>query len=173
MVEVRTRQGMDLMATASWIASEINRRRPDRVRVDSIGLGAGLVDRLREIGHSVEAVNVSERADAPDLFVNRRAEIAWKFREALERGDVSLPDDDALIAELSAFQYDYDSKGRIKLELKDQTRRVLGRSPDKADACLLGFAAASRGPGRYGLFGSLVIDFEKIEVVERIEWDSL
>ena len=154
LLEILTRQGMDLMETASWIASEINRRRPDRVRIDGIGLGAGLVDRLRQIGHAVEDVNVSERADDADLYVNRRAEIAWEFRGALERGAVSLPSDDALIAELSAFQYDYDSKGRIRLEKKDRTRRELGRSPDKADAALLGFDAQTNGP--VGLLTSAV-----------------
>ena len=145
LLEILTRQGMDLMETASWIASEINRRRPDRVRIDGIGLGAGLVDRLRQMDHTVEDVNVSERAHDADLYVNQRAEIAWKFREALERGAVSLPNDDALIAELSAFQYDYDSKARIKLERKDKTRRELG-APTKQTPPYSGSTLRINGP---------------------------
>ncbi len=135
-------------------------RRPDRVRIDGIGLGAGLVDRLRQIGHTVEDVNVSERASDADLYVNRRAEIGWEFRGALERGAVSLPSDDALIAELSAFQYDYDSKGRIRLERKDKTRQELGRSPDKADAALLGFDAANKRTSGLAYIGGLIVNID-------------
>lgn len=173
LLQILTRQGMDLMETAAWIASEINHRSPDRIRVDGIGLGAGLVDRLRQLGHSVEDVNVAERAEAPELYMNQRSEIGWRFRQALERGEVSLPNDDGLIAELSAFRYDYDTKGRIRLVKKDQTRREIGRSPDKADACLLGYSVASLGLDRFVPFGNLILDLDRLEVVDRIEWGDL
>ena len=53
--------------------------------------------------------------------MNLRAELAWKFREAIERGEIALPDDDTLLAELSALRYDYDAVGHIRLEQKDDT----------------------------------------------------
>ena len=173
LLEVQTRQGMDLMLTASWIASEINRHGPTRVLVDGIGLGAGLVDRLRQLGHRVEDVNVAKPAESPDIFLNRRSEVGWLFRQALEQGSISLPNDDTLVAELSAFRYDYDPKGRIRLVKKDRTRKLLGHSPDRADACLLGYGAVSAGPGRFTHFGSAIIDLERLEIVGRIDWGSL
>lgn len=173
LAEVLTRQGMDLMETASWVASHINRRSPDRVRVDGIGLGAGLVDRLRQLGHSVDDVNVAEPAEDPKLYVNRRAEIAWQFRAALERGEVSLPSDDALIAELSAVRYDYDPKGRIRLVNKNLTRRELGRSPDKADACLLGYSGASTSGRMLVGIGNRIIDLDDFIVYDYDEFGGM
>ena len=109
--------------------------------VDEIGLGAGVVDRLRQLGcRGLTPVNVSRAPHRKDLFQNLRAELAWQFREALERGEVALPDDDGLLAELSALRYDYDTYGRIRLEQKDEMRRRIGRSPDRADAAILGLS---------------------------------
>ena len=59
LVEVTTRRSLDTMAVASWIASEINRRTPDKVRIDEIGIGSGVVDRLKQMGHYVDSVNVA------------------------------------------------------------------------------------------------------------------
>lgn len=139
LLRVETREGHDTMAVASWIAAEINRRGPDAVTVDEIGIGAGVLDRLRQLGHDVQAVNVASRPDRPDLFLNRRAELFWQLREALERGKVSLPDDRGLIAELSAFRFEYTSRGQVRLEEKAATAKRVGRSPDLADAVALGF----------------------------------
>ncbi len=77
----------------------------------------------------------------PDLFINVRAEIFWLLKEALERGEVSLPDDERLIAELSAIRYQYSANGKIQLEAKAETKKRVGRSPDLADAAVLGFVA--------------------------------
>ncbi len=52
----------------------------------------------------------------------------------MERGEVSLPDDDDLRADLSALRYVFTQDGRIQLESKDDVRKRLGRSPDRGDA---------------------------------------
>ena len=70
-------------------------------------------------------------------FKNKRAELYWSLREALEQGKCSLPADDELIADLSAVRYEFAQDGKIKLESKDDTRKRLGRSPDRADALVL------------------------------------
>ena len=131
----------DVMAVASWTHSLANVHGAERVSVDEIGLGAGVVDRLRQLGcRGLTAVNVARAADRKDLFQNLRAELAWQFREELERSEIALPHDDSLLAELSALRYDYDSNGRIRLEQKDEMRQRIGRSPDRADAAILGLA---------------------------------
>lgn len=143
LMTLETRQGRNTVEVASWIASEINRREPASVSVDEIGIGAGVVDRLEQLGHRsvVNGVNVGASAERSDLYANIRAEVFWQLREALERGEVSLPDHDDLLAELSAFRFDYSSRGKIVLESKSETKRRVGRSPDLADAVALGFQA--------------------------------
>ena len=107
----------------------------------------GQVDRLRsrlpprQLGcRGLTPVNVARAPQRKDLFQNLRAELAWQFREALERSEIGLPEDDRLVAELSALRYDYDTYGRIRLEQKDEMRRRIGRSPDRADAAILGLS---------------------------------
>ena len=128
------------MESAAWVVAEMNRHKPDVVRVDEIGLGAGTLDRLHQLGKTnVEGVNVGAAPLRPDLMLNLRVDLFWSFREALQRGKISLPEDDRLIAELSAIRYAYTDRGKIKLEPKELTKRRIGRSPDLADACVLGF----------------------------------
>jgi len=147
LVGVITRQGMDVMQVASWVASEINERKPKTVRIDEIGIGAGVVDRLRQLGHrNIEAVSVSRSASKPELHANLRAEIFWKLREALEKGEVSLPKDEKLLAELSAIRYDFTPSGQIRLEKKNETKKRVGHSPDLADAAVLGFPGGMGEP---------------------------
>jgi hypothetical protein len=142
--DVQTRRGLDTMEVAAWIASEINRREPARVMVDEIGIGSGVVDRLKQLGHHcVEGVNVGSAATRPDLYANRRAEVFWRFREALEKGEVALPNDERLLAELSAMRFEYSASGKIKIEEKAETRKRVGRSPDRCDAAVLGFSGTA------------------------------
>ena len=80
------------------------------------------------------------------MFINRRAEAWWRFREALNPDQpggslVALPDDPELRAELSAVQYIPDIS-KIQIESKIDVKKRLGRSPDKADAVVMAW-----GPG--------------------------
>lgn len=110
--------------------------------VDVIGIGAGVVDRLREMGKSVEAFNASEGTKRLDSsgelgFVNRRAAAWWNLREMLDPDsgvEVALPDDDTLTGDLTAPRWRVMSGGRIQIESKDDIRKRLGRSTDDGDA---------------------------------------
>lgn len=151
LLGVQTRQGLSTMEVAAWASTIANRRRAVRIVVDEIGIGSGVLDRLRQMGHDeAVGVNVGSSSDRPKLHANKRAELAWNLREALERGDVSLPNDETLLSELSAFRYEYSQRGRVKLEAKTETKKRVGASPDLADAAMLGFAAASGAVGETG-----------------------
>jgi len=158
LLSVITKDGLDTMAVSSWISSEIHRQKPSRVRVDEIGIGAGVVDRLRQLRHEIEAVSVSRAAIKPELFANLRAELHWALREALEKGEVSLPGDEKLSAEFSSLRYSYSNSGQIVVEKKEQAKKRLGHSPDRSDAAILGFASAASEPGRLALVGGYVVD---------------
>ena len=140
--DIRVLTQMDTMQLTGWVSAAIRECRPAEVRVDEIGVGAGVVDRLRELGHEVRGVNVANRARDDKLFANLRAEGFWGLRERFRSGRISIPDDSQLISELTALRYSYDSSGRIRMESKDDMRRRGLPSPDKADALMLAFLEA-------------------------------
>lgn len=115
--------------------------------VDVIGIGSGVVDRLRELGDDVVPFNASERTDRLDLpgilgFVNKRSASWWNLREMLDPGsgfDLALPPDDELLGELTSPKWRVTSGGRIQVEQKADVAARLGRSPDKADAVVMAY----------------------------------
>lgn len=134
----------DLMSSAARVSTALNLQ-GGKAGIDTAGLGSGCFDRLRQLGHrDVVSVNVAERARKPDVFLNLRAEVGWKLRETFERGDISIPDDPALISELASLRYHYDGSGRIQLERKEVAKSRLGRSPDLADALMLSYAVEGK-----------------------------
>jgi hypothetical protein len=115
------------------------------IYVDAIGYGASCSDALRDMpGIRANAVNVGKASDAHDKsgvyqFANLRAQLFWQLREALdpESGeDIALPDDRQLRVELSAMRYKIQS-GKIRIEPKEDIKKRLGYSPDRADAVAL------------------------------------
>ncbi|MBT4073530.1 MAG: DEAD/DEAH box helicase family protein [Chloroflexi bacterium] len=141
----------DTMATTGRVVAAVARLAPDvvtAVRVDTIGIGAGVVDRLRELGVAgVVAVNVSERARNPEQFMNLRAELFDGLRQRFQEGRIQIPDHPDLVAELSSLRYSFTSSGQIRLESKDVLRSHGIASPDHADALMLAFA--STGASRF------------------------
>jgi len=115
--------------------------------VDSIGVGAGVVSRLREQGVRVMAFNAAEGTDRLDAsgefgFRNRRSAAWWGLRERLhpESGDgIALPDDARLIGDLTAPRWSVTSSGKIAVEGKDDIGRRLKRSTDSGDAVVMAF----------------------------------
>lgn len=153
--ETWTWHSSDLMATAERVADTIERYRiPARnVHVDVIGLGAGVVDRLRQAGYLVEGVNFGGKP-AGDWrselgrwvrVKNRRAELFWTARHLIREGKASVPREyqRTLWAEASRIQY--LPKEEVQIEPKENVRKRLdGRSPDLTDAWVLGFSRAGR-----------------------------
>jgi hypothetical protein len=120
------------------------------VKVDSIGVGFGVIGELRNMAerglHSarIVAVNVGEASSDPARFFNLRSEIWWMARELSERRgwDLSSMDNaDTTVAQLLTPLWSPDASGRIKVEPKDDVIERLGRSPDNADALLLAYYA--------------------------------
>ena len=137
--EIRTFQKLDTMQLTGWVAAAIQEFQPDRVCIDEIGVGAGVVDRLREQGYQVKGINVARWARQDKLFANLRAEGYWRLRELFATGTISIPTDSRLMGELAALRYSYDSQGRIIMESKEAMRQRGQASPDVADALMLSF----------------------------------
>jgi phage terminase large subunit len=108
-----------------------------RVKVDAIGIGAGVVDQLdvfRDL--DVVGVNVAEAALDEEHYHNLRAQIWFAARDFLRDGG-ALPPHRQTEADLLAPTYSFDGRGRYVVESKDQIKRRLKRSPDHADALCL------------------------------------
>ena len=137
--EIRTFRQMDTMQLTGWVAAAIRETSPERVCVDEIGVGAGVVDRLKEQGYPVRGINVARRAQQEKLFANLRAEGYWRLKELFASGEIDIPNDHQLMGELAALRYSFDSQGRVLMESKEAMRQRGLPSPDKADALMLAF----------------------------------
>lgn len=122
------------------------------MKVDVIGIGWGVCDRLEELRREgrhyaeVVRVNVGEASTRPDRFPRLRDQVWWEVARGLSeaRGWDLSGIDDPTAAQLTAPRFTLDSAGRVKVESKDETRASLGRSPDDADALLLAFYTPPR-----------------------------
>ena len=144
---VREWWGKDTMQTVGIIKVEWDKThdtlKPKAINVDVIGIGSGVVDRLKELGLPVVGVNVAEAESPnanPEIQFNRlRDELWWKGREWLERRDCRMADDDETVGELTTPTYTILSNGRIQVERKDDMKKRGVKSPNRADAWLLTF----------------------------------
>ena len=144
VIGIQTWQNLDLMQLTGAVVAEYEslqpRNQPVQINVDSIGLGGGVCDRLRELGLPAVGINTSESPSSKQTYTNLRAELWFKVKAFLEARDCALPKDDDLLAELVAAKYKFTSSGKMQLESKDQMRKRGLRSPDLADALCLTFA---------------------------------
>jgi phage terminase large subunit len=142
---VRRWRGLDLMQLTGAVVAEYealtHEERPVEILVDSIGLGAGVVDRLRELNLPARGINVSESPAMGGTYRNLRAELWYKAKAWFEKRDCKLPKDEQLVSELATVRYKFSSNGKTQVEGKDEIRRRGLASPDLADAFVLTFAS--------------------------------
>ena len=130
---------LDNMELADRIAGEMVKDKPAAVFVDAGG-GAGVIDRLKQLGHYVTEIPFGSKPVKPGRFVNRRMEM-WQNMADWLKGGGALPPIEALKAELSLPTYSFNNNGLLQLERKEDIKERLMRSPDLADALCLTFAA--------------------------------
>jgi hypothetical protein len=133
-------RGLDTMQVAAKVAEIIKAEHPDAVFVDGVGVGAGVVDRLNQLGFKVFDVLAGAKPDHNnrDTYYNKRAEMWGRMREWLDGADI--PDDLDLVNDLIGPEYGYDNKMRIQLEKKEDMKKRGLASPDCGDSIALTFA---------------------------------
>jgi hypothetical protein len=157
LLSVENRTGLDTMQSVGWIKGVIDSQGVKRCFIDVTGLGAGVYDRLCEMGYGdggrgiVLPVNFGGSPLEPQRFdpatgeelpgpLNRRAEIWLNSRDWLESpAGVDIPDSDELQADACGPGYSYDSRTRLIIEPKEKMRGRGVRSPDGWDAVALTF----------------------------------
>lgn len=139
----------DLMATAHRIKKLIIDHRVRRVRIDVIGMGGGPYDRLKEMQDAGELsatieiipINVAEKSTDDEKFKIQRDELWFGLAQRFRDGDVDeLPDDPVLQSQLTSVKYDFNARGQLEVESKEQMKKRGLSSPDRADALVLAFA---------------------------------
>lgn len=144
ITELRAYTKEDTMETTGRIVAAL--RKGGKAVVDVIGVGAGVVDRLREQGYRKQTVafNAAEKTTWRDRsgeleFLNVRAAAWWNLRELLETEAIALPPNDMLTGDLTAPTWRQTSGGKIKIESKDEIAKRIGRSTDYGDAVVQAF----------------------------------
>lgn len=137
----------DTMATVGWAVKYIVEYKPDVIYVDSIGIGAGVADRLRELGYNVVDVNVGEASSLKSKYPRLRDELWWTAKKWIESMNASImldPEDktliDMVVDEFTSPLQLFTSNGKDAVETKAQMRSRGVRSPNLADAINLTFA---------------------------------
>lgn len=143
--------GKDTMQTAGLLKLEYDsaKIKPLAIFIDVIGIGAGVVDRCKELNLPAVGVNVAESASVKDRYNRLRDELWFEAREWFDKKDVAMPDDESLIAELTLPSYKVTSAGKIQVESKDDMKKRGVTSPDLADAFCLTFMTGGPSGGNW------------------------
>lgn len=147
----------DTMATVGMAVNLLKTFKVDKICVDVGGLGAGVVDRLKELKYPVVGVDAGSKAPEhkkrpQDAQGMRMRDYLWlESKEALLANEVSfaLLDRDIsmdLSAELASVKYRFDSSGRIVVESKEDMKARGLRSPDLADSWNLTYSTGINRP---------------------------
>lgn len=129
----------DTMILVQHIVDVIEEWKPKVVFVDTIGIGVGVYDRLRELGYRkiVKPGDVRRTADNPEKFRKKRDEIFWNLRVMFEEGRISIPNDQNVIDQLRVFNYSTET-GKVVVDKKKTVKKELeNESPDELDALAL------------------------------------
>ena len=138
IVKLLRHRGDDTMTVVGHVIDVIEEYKPALVVIDEGGLGAGIVDRLKEQRYKVRGVNFGNKAKNPIMYGNKRAEMWGDMREWLK--SASVPLDRFLKTDLISPMMKPDSRGTIFLESKKDMKARGLASPDAADAIAVTFA---------------------------------
>jgi phage terminase large subunit len=156
-IKVESYANLSTVDIANKITGLIREQKPSRIFIDVGGVGAGVYDILVDRGYRevVRDVNFGSKAMYDDRYFNKRAEMWGEANEWIKQElPVQLPNDDELFDDLCSVNKKYDSRGRLQLQSKDDVKKEIGRSPDKADAFVLTFASPVLDNGRVKMYGA-------------------
>ena len=138
IIDIKRLRGSDTMEVVGHVIDAIEEYKPTMVVIDEGGLGAGIVDRLKEQRYKIRGVNFGNKAMKQLMYGNKRAEMWGAMREWLKTA--SIPNDRFLKSDLIGPKLKPDSKGTIFLESKKDMKARGLASPDAADAIAVTFA---------------------------------
>jgi hypothetical protein len=147
IVKIIRHRGDDTMTVVGYVIEAIEEFKPTLVVIDEGGLGAGIVDRLKEQRYKIKGVNFGNKSKNPIMYGNMRAQMWGDMREWLKTA--SIPNDRFLKTDLISPMMKPDSRGTIFLESKKDMKSRGLASPDAADAICVTFAFPVAHRGEY------------------------
>ncbi len=130
-----------LMHTANILHTISHKNGDCLIVVDVCGIGAGVVDRLIEMGDNVLGIDNASKSEEPEKYYNLRSQIWCKAGDMFADGDIQLKNaDHRLQGQLCTPRYEFRN-GKILIEAKADIKKRLGNSPDRADAYVNGLYA--------------------------------
>lgn len=155
--------GTDTVSSAHKVLQIAERLKEERkapwveIRVDAVGLGAGVVDTLNARatllpdpwftvyemhGSAAPPVNVGGSVYG---FYNARAYWFEQVRQKMRNGSVKFIDPDELITDDLKMVFYSIKNGRLLIASKEDMRKEYGKSPDYADAIAYAVAPVAEG----------------------------
>jgi hypothetical protein len=133
-------RGKDTQWTAAQTIKFKEECQPDAVVIDADGIGAGVVDTLKNLRHKdIYEFHGGQSPDDPNAYYNKRAEV-WGLMRAWLVAGAEISDDPELETDLTAPEYGFSSKQQIQLERKEDMKKRGLSSPDCGDALAMTFA---------------------------------
>lgn len=146
LLKVYKYQGLDTMQVCGKVIEVMKEWKPSLTIIDEGGLGAGVLDRLKEQGYNVRGVSFGSRADNPIAYFNKRAEMWGALRDWLRTASIGSFEDNgaaenkAMKADLTGPRYKTSSNGSIVLESKADMKKRGIPSSDFSDSLALTLA---------------------------------
>jgi phage terminase large subunit len=109
---------------------------PDDAYGDAEGLGTAVMDSMAALGWRIRRHRNGEAAKRDDVYLNAGAEMWGEAAAMLRKGELILPNDAELAAQLAGRKWKPGTP-RLQLESKGDARSRGVGSPDRADACLM------------------------------------
>ena len=136
VVELADHRKSDLMHTTGKTLETARAHGASIINVDEVGLGSGVVDRIRELNRSNEisnikvvGVNGGNKAQDTEKFFNLRTQMFDGLRQRFADGEISIPNDPELISQLASITYIYNSRGQLQIETKTADPRLRPPKP--------------------------------------------
>ena len=128
--------GLSTTATASRGVIVNSKVKGNFIVIDGDGVGGGTIDTLTNMDlPGVEIIEIHSAGKPTNTeYANLRAEMTFIAKKRAEEGRASIPDDDMLKEELLEIRFFINKQGKIQIELKEDIKERLGRSPNRADA---------------------------------------
>jgi PBSX family phage terminase large subunit len=135
--------------TANRIAQKYNEHKAEFVAIDNDNIGASIGDNLAKLNINVRRYTMAGKADKPDQFINKRAEIIWTIAEKFAKREVCIPaNEEELVRQINCYTYKMASKNRIQIRSKEEIKKDIGKSPDQSDSAMIGFFACGEAEGK-------------------------
>lgn len=144
------KHGQDLMGTAGdtlFICNQLREKYKYNgkvyVKIDDTGLGGGVTDRLGEIKREQQLdwliiIPINFSQSIQNQYYADITTYTWgMIKELMESSEISIPNENDLIAQLSVRRFYMTSGGKLKLESKKEMKKRGIKSPDRADALAL------------------------------------